>query len=72
MPKLTPWFPAHVKPTRKGVYFVKFRNSEGYAYWHGRNWGWASDTPSDALGDTKLTQGAFQQKMWRGLAEQPK
>lgn len=74
-PKLTPWFPPQVKPVRIGYYEVKhFLDGvlhEGYAMWTGSYWSYL---------DKKIYYGPVQRwgrsvqqnKMWRGLAEEPK
>lgn len=73
--KLTPWFPADVKPARKGVYQVSdcfWADRVGYAYWNGRRFGFrAADDPSMAhLHRNSLT--LFPERTsWRGLAENP-
>ena len=74
--KVTGWFPPHIKPVHVGVYQVKFNNGprayEGYAFWCG-GWGSLSTTRDGAerffisIG----TDGAHQNKTWRGLAEDP-
>jgi hypothetical protein len=40
--KLTPWYPANIKPVREGWYEVrcKFKNvCGGMHYWNGKSWG---------------------------------
>jgi len=74
-PKLTPWFPANVRPVRRGVYSIKAGDSPHplHAYWNGRHWCgrtamgayWAARPAyisSPALGPVDG---------WRGLAEPP-
>lgn len=58
--KLTPWFPADVKPTRKGVYQCR-EGRQYYWFWDGRVWrssefGW---------------ECVLQRREWRGLASDP-
>ncbi len=71
-PKLTPWFPADVKPVRVGVYLVKspLLLTGGFSYWDGKRWGWICYTRRDAAAE-KVYPGASQDKQWRGLAEKP-
>jgi hypothetical protein len=39
MSKMTKWFPAHIKPARKGVYEVRTPNKGNkYCYWDKRGW----------------------------------
>lgn len=77
--KLTPWFPADVKPVRDGIYFVRQlrddRKSgivifEGYCYWIGSRWGSASGSKAGAK-RMKNDRG-FQNKPWRGLTKEAK
>jgi hypothetical protein len=70
-PKLTPWFPGHIKPVRPGVYEVRFSAMGGFAYWDGSLWGWAQITCAQAR-RRRDSHGASQQKSWRGLAKEPK
>ena len=70
--KLTPWFPAHIKPARPGVYFVKgAAGMRGYAYWSGRLWGWRLGSAQRAA-EQQWGEGADQFKTWCGLAKEPK
>jgi hypothetical protein len=79
-PKLTPWFPGHIKPVRPGVY--ETRGSSGcplpFPYLH---WGWEwngqpGEKPSDAKPDasTPLSSEYLEDCLvkWRGLAEPSK
>ena len=67
--KLTPWFDGSIKPVRAGVYETSYGRS-GYAYFDGKRWGWVNATVEQASKDQD-TNGAFQRKRWRGLAEDP-
>jgi hypothetical protein len=74
MKKMTPWFPPHIKPARKGVYQIKFtaeRWSEGddliYATWNGLMWSHASYKKRDDF--HKQFYGSVQDKYWRGFTE---
>lgn len=60
-PKLTPWFPADVKPVHVGVYEV--RGSNHMWLWNGSLWCSAGKIPW-------ICQGQY--KVWRGLANPPK
>lgn len=72
MSKMTGWFPADVKPVRKGVYEVEEMMAfHRYCYWNGKLWGWADVKKEDAR-RFNSTQGAKQNKRWRGLASDPK
>lgn len=84
MTQLTDWFPADVKPVRKGVYQV--RDSGGYAisltvgfaYWDGNKFGFRAFMPRT---DTGNIERAYDLRTlptswpalvpWRGLAEKP-
>lgn len=81
--ELTPWFPANVKPARKGVYEVRdnvFTRYRAFAYWNGERFGWRcwDGAPHDAQG---AVNDAFvcsnyetclaPRVAWRGLAKDP-
>jgi len=70
--KLTSIFPAHTRPARKGIYRVhQFSGRPQYAYWNGRFWSiWAFDP--ELLYRYRNFHSCFQNKRWRGLAEEPK
>ncbi len=69
--KLTEWFPSDVKPARRGVYCVMSAHDDlGYAYFNGRLWGWRVRSVREANLDRR-TDGADQEKRWRGLAKKP-
>lgn len=74
--KLTPWYPADVKPVRKGVYDTQSQGGDGYAYWDGRHWFPFKSTASTALKrGTELSDlgiAEYQGKQWRGVAYDPK
>jgi hypothetical protein len=69
--KLTEWYPAHIKPVRKGVYETSRSGRLGYSYWTGRQW--TNQSRYAAYADRHKTwiTGANQKKNWRGLAEPP-
>lgn len=67
--KLTPWFTSDVTPARVGVYETKFTAWQGYSYWNGCVWSNQSSTKRVC---TSWTEGACQEKQWRGLAQDPK
>jgi hypothetical protein len=67
--KLTPWFPAHIKPVYPGVYEVRFPPGTWYRRWDGTRWySGDSDKKIAALSTLK---GASPLP-WRGLAKPPK
>jgi hypothetical protein len=69
-PKLTPWFPGHIKPVRPGVYQ---RASLTYSYWTGAHWVASADTVQEAARPTFFDlPSCVQDWSWRGLAEEPK
>lgn len=71
MSKFTEWFPAHIKPARKGVYqkICGLSKDIGYQYWDGKNWhGW-NWTEISAKND-KYIYGPVCDN-WRGLAKKP-
>ena len=73
--KLTPWFPADVKPVHVGVYEIyenKRSERRTFKHWNGRFWGFASRTIMDAQNADALGPSIIQKCKWRGLAEPPK
>jgi hypothetical protein len=73
-PKLTPWFPASVKPARVGVYNVDtLELGDIYRYWDGRHWSFFGLSPDGAM--TQHAHGNIFTNgrlfPWRGLAEKP-
>ena len=73
--KLTSWFHYRTKPIRIGVYEVKYKIcreiQDGYAYWTGKKWTNACNSVQSAHHNKEWTDGAIQEKSWRGLAENP-
>ena len=71
-PKLTPWFPADVKPVRPGVYQRKAPGigdeCAGYCCWTGSFWGKFSPFISDAVIKSDRPT-IYTDDVWRGLAE---
>jgi hypothetical protein len=74
-PKVTPWFPASVKPKRVGVYQVEDEEDEnfpdqtfGYKHWDGSIFGLFCGSPGDAERHGGLNS-AFRVKRWRGLTK---
>lgn len=75
--KLTGWFSENTKPVHIGVYKTRhhhFGNEwrDAYSYWNGKEWSNSQPTVNDAHFVRTWTEGAIQEKKWRGLAEQPK
>lgn len=70
--KLTPWFPASVKPVRAGVYEVRMDGPPWYRYWDGVHWyaGHCTSELACALPHVSLEETPTEP--WRGLAEEPK
>ena len=69
-PKLTPWFPWHIKPVRPGVYQ---RESLSYSYWTGSHWVASDQTVKEAADPRFFDLPSCVQDMpWRGIAEEPK
>jgi hypothetical protein len=74
MSKMTPWFPPHIKPVRKGVYQITYAKKQSptykvmYATWNGSEW----STGSYYLDDFyhKAFDGANQHKFWRGFTKE--
>ncbi len=71
--KLTPWFPANVKPVRVGVYEIHSNTTTPwYRHWDGLNWCAGERTPWEAGYLEFIPLGAAFAEPWRGLAEEPK
>jgi hypothetical protein len=79
--KLTPWFPADVKPVRNGVYEVESRVHRAFAYWNGERFGWrcwelpglgAEEAAIDAFHMRRAETCLEPRVSWRGLAKEPK
>jgi hypothetical protein len=70
-PALTPWYPASVKPARKGVYIASVgRTHHFYRYWTGSSWLYGSYDLEGASPD--LPVWPYQSSIyWRGLASDP-
>lgn len=70
-PKLTRWFPGHIKPVHVGVYQVDLLAScLCYQHWNGVFFGLYSATIGDALLREDKRSWA-QHENWRGLSEKP-
>lgn len=71
--KLTPWFPANVKPARIGLY----RRSSWagrFSYWNGYYWCAGINDPADEpskLEESKTMKSRDQYAQWHGLARRP-
>jgi hypothetical protein len=70
--KLTPWFPASVKPVRAGVYQSKEPFLTWYRYWDGEYWCSGGTTPIAAKRHANMRFDETPPEPWRGLAEEPK
>jgi hypothetical protein len=73
--KLTPWFPAKVKPVKVGVYQSKKPFLSWYRYWDGEYWHSGGTTPMAAKNYANMAGSRFDEtppEPWRGLAEEPK
>jgi hypothetical protein len=79
--KLTPWYPARIKPVREGVYMIKQPNplDRVFAAWCGDKCGWTPETrifwqAEDMRGRVKRgwqRPSVAQYKVWCGLAQEP-
>lgn len=74
--KMTPWFPAHIRPVHLGLYLVdtdKF-NAPNYRYWTGIGWsctyGSVANAKQFATNELPTIYGA-DETPWRGLAVKP-
>ena len=64
---LTPWYPPHIKPVRKGhyqatIYATRPQDNAPYMRWNGEQWmnPYNNGTPCNT-----------QERAWRGLARKP-
>lgn len=74
-PKLTPWFPADVKPVHVGIYQTDAVYGRiNYQYWTGKHWGLQgfADDFWPYLNGLAKHKSNFQNVKWRGLANPPK
>lgn len=73
--KVTPWFPADVKPVRPGVYerdmeSVGLRGYGQWSHWDGERWGGYGADKKIAMRNAE-SPSAYQSIPWRGLARKP-
>lgn len=81
-PKLTPWFPADVRPAHVGFYQVDWSSEVGrkatqatqwFALWDGSRWSWMD---VDQEGATRYYERGHYHLAgtlaWRGVAQKPK
>ena len=77
--KLTEWYPASVKPVRKGVYMVMtpWCHANKFAYFDERGWRLCGDCQQNAEEEKDRTEDMDMSSMnmpyskWRGLAQNP-
>lgn len=65
--RLTPWYPANIKPVREGPYQTKVQGYLGYSFWSDGRWG----NQCGSVADLCLQGGRMpgeQNKEWRGMA----
>jgi len=75
--KLTKWFPAYIKPVRRGVYETRidsFHNNTPGAVsrWNGKRWSHQIGKNANKIYLRDFGEAAAQNKSWRGLAKEPK
>lgn len=73
--QLTPWFPAHVKPSRNGLYMklCGYGRDIGFQFWDGEFWyGW-SFSLRGAMSFYQMEVKALDNRrnQWRGLNFDP-
>jgi len=68
--RLTKWFPASVKPVRKGAYETSaVSGCETYQHWNGVFWGMYAPSPERASESAYSESVSSEQNVeWRGLA----
>ena len=67
----TKWFPAEIKPKRKGIYEVwslVFNQCGWFCHWDGKKWGYAYQNINWAY-DSRNKTSETQYRHWRGLSE---
>lgn len=60
---MTPWYPAHTRPVRRGMYLIKsvFLDVKPFMYyWNGKKWTRYPEFDSEL---------AFQNREWRGVTK---
>ena len=67
-PKLTPWFPASVKPAREGVYQCNYDGSAIFRLFLRGDWYCYGHTAEEAARTRVRSDNAAK---WRGLAVKP-
>jgi hypothetical protein len=75
--KLTPWFPPEIKPVRNGIYETRINNcscnTKGeISNWNGQRWSHQVGKMANKSYLTDFGNCAAQDKLWRGLAKEPK
>jgi hypothetical protein len=69
--KLTEWFPADIKPVRKGVYIRDLQSDSleiFYGYFDGYIWG-CTQTSIKAAYEWRNTETSYPNLQWRGIAK---
>lgn len=71
--KLTPWFPANIKPVRVGPYEVQvnstYAKGRSFQYWNGSEWRFRDGSPTFAM-ELRHYRTFFESPVWRGLTEE--
>jgi hypothetical protein len=78
MTKMTPWFPAHIKPAHKGVYEVQTPKNKGnkYCYYDHRGWRLCAGQIDEAEQEKHYTSELMHSSMvlvgskWRGFTKE--
>jgi hypothetical protein len=70
--QLTEWHPPEIKPVREGVYQVKsvHWSDPWFSRWDGKQWMWLCSGKERAA--RVDSPAPYQERMWRGLAAEPK
>jgi hypothetical protein len=70
---LTEWYPASIKPVRKGIYNVSCRSEDQsgkwYSYWNGVSFMYYGIDPRSAMKYRKEKGCGNDTKSWRGIAK---
>lgn len=68
--RMTDWFPEKIKPVRAGVYETAYCGKT-YTYFDGKRWSWSQPSLREAR-KSRITNGAYQKKSWRGFTKEQK
>lgn len=71
MSKFTKWFPANIKPVRKGIYQTIVPNVSGLYFSKFDGKFWLRDRYELEMANLESSPSYCQNRQWRGLAKKP-